>query len=112
MAGRGPNPFLRSAPQDFLYLIGKSLDMRALHRRRRGVNRWVIVRNAFGFQLYIGNPALAQTFVAGLPIEGTDTPWTAAAHMQALATLRDLEHHGAFAASRVIIIEALCAIAL
>jgi hypothetical protein len=57
-------------------------------------DQWVIVRNGFGFQLYIGNPALAQTFVAGLPIEGTDTspPWTAAGPRQALATLRDLEH--------------------
>jgi hypothetical protein len=57
-------------------------------------DQWVIVRNGFGFQLYIGNPALAQTFVAGLPIEGTATepPWTAAGPRQALATLRDLEH--------------------
>jgi hypothetical protein len=57
-------------------------------------DRLVIVRNGFGFNLYIGNPTLAQTFVPGLQIAGIDNvpPWTAAGPRQALATLRDLEH--------------------
>ena len=56
--------------------------------------RLVVIRNGFGFQLYIGNPGLAQTFIPGIQILGRNStpPWTAAGPRQALATLRDLEH--------------------
>jgi hypothetical protein len=54
----------------------------------------VSVRTNFGFQLYIGNPGLAQTFIPGLQLEDgeIEAPWTAAGPRQALARLRDLEH--------------------
>src|SRR6266516_3803517 len=61
--------------------------------------RFVLVRSGFGYQLYIGNPALARIFTPVLKVdEVSSLPlWTAENPYQALQLLRNLEYYAALA---------------
>ena len=64
---------------------------------------FVPVRSGFGYQLFIGNPGLAQTFTSGMDFDvgTTRPPWVANSPLHALRLLRDLEHDSTLASHSI-----------
>ena len=60
---------------------------------------FVPVRSGFGYNLYIGNPALARTFTPVLKVDGVSSLplWTAENPYQSMQLLRDLKYDAALA---------------